>query len=775
MPLRRTFIFIFFTVLSIVSVSQTASIRGFVYTKEDGEPSIYTLVFLKGTSYGVSSDVNGYYSISNVPPGKYILMVTAIGYDTIRENIAVKSGDVITKKLFLVKSSLQLNTVEISAEATSKKTDARVSVISITPKDVNRIPSVGGTADIAQYLQVLPGVVFTGDQGGQLYIRGGSPIENKLLMDGMIIYNPFHSIGLFSVFDMDIIRNANIYTGGFGAQYGGRLSSIMDFTTRDGNKKRFSGKVIISPFVGSLLLEGPIFKAKTENDADGSFIVSAKTSYLPETSKLLYSYANPAGLPFSFTDIYGKVSFNTSNGSKLNLFGCHYDDQVNYPNLADFNWNENGFGGNFVTIPTGSPVLVQGNFAYSNYNINLTTPNSTGPSSSSIGGFNMSTNLTYYLSRRNTMTFGVEVVDYSTNFGFYNAVNDQITQQDNSAEFGAYLSYKFLSKNEKLLIEPSFRLQYYATLQQVSPEPRLDIKYNLSDKLRFKFAGGFYSQNLVSATSEQDVVNLFYGYLSSPDPGTMTNTLKNQDGTVSNLNSRLQTANHIIFGFEYDLLKHLDLNVEAYRKNYTQLIVLNPFKIYQLGTPNEPEIQTQDFLAETGMAQGLDLTMKYDYRHFYFWLTYSLAYVNVWDGYNLYFPSYDRRNTINLVSAYTFGKDLNWEVNARWTFGSGFPFTPTAGYYEQLQFNAVNTNYTATNGMLSVLYGDINSARLPTYHRLDISIKRRIELSEHRRLEIIAGATNVYDRENIFYYDRISNQRVNQLPIIPTLTASLTF
>jgi len=109
--------------------------------------------------------------------------------------------------------------------------------VKITPKDIGQIPSIGGQPDLAQYLQVMPGVVFTGDQGGELYIRGGSPIQNKVLLDGVTIYKAFHSIGLFSVFETDIIRNADIYTGGFGAEYGGRISSVMDITTRDGNSR----------------------------------------------------------------------------------------------------------------------------------------------------------------------------------------------------------------------------------------------------------------------------------------------------------------------------------------------------------------------------------------------------------------------------------------------------------------------------------------------------------------------------------------------------------
>ncbi len=199
-----------------------------------------------------------------------------------------------------------------------------ISVNTITPREINQIPTVGGEPDIAQYLQVLPGVISTGDQGGQLYIRGGSPVQNKVLLDGMIIYNPFHSIGLFSVFDADIIRNAEVYSAGFNSQYGGRVSSIMDITSRDGNKKRTSGKISANTFLAKILLEGPLGGRKKDSLNEvvkTSYILSAKSSYLPTTSKFLYTYANKEGLPFGFNDIYGKISLSSANGSKINVFG----------------------------------------------------------------------------------------------------------------------------------------------------------------------------------------------------------------------------------------------------------------------------------------------------------------------------------------------------------------------------------------------------------------------------------------------------------------------
>jgi hypothetical protein len=271
-----------FTFISISLFAQKGDIRGFVYDKDNGEPIMFCNVIIEGLAIGTATDVNGFFNISGVPAGSQTLLVTYIGYDTLRQSVSLKNKQILNQKLEISSSSVQIETVTVSADRQEMKSEVKVSVTKITPKDIKIIPAIGGEPDLAQYLQVLPGVVFTGDQGGQLYIRGGSPIQNKVLLDGMIVYNPFHSIGLFSVFDTDIMRNADIYTGGFGAQYGGRISSIMDITTRDGNKNRLSGKVATSSFGSKLMLEGPLFK----KGGNSSFIMSAKTSYLDRVQRL---------------------------------------------------------------------------------------------------------------------------------------------------------------------------------------------------------------------------------------------------------------------------------------------------------------------------------------------------------------------------------------------------------------------------------------------------------------------------------------------------------
>lgn len=756
-----------------ISFAQTGTIRGFVYLKDSGEPVLFTNVILKGTTIGNATDVNGYFSITKIPPGTYTLMIAStLGYDTLQEQVTVKAGDILNKKLLLVKSNVKLKEIEISAEQEAKQTETQVSVNKIDPIVIKKLPTVGGEPDLAQYLQVLPGVIFTGDQGGQLYIRGGSPIQNKVLLDGMIVYNPFHSIGLFSVFDADIIRNADVYSGGFGAEYGGRISSIMDITTRDGNKKRIAGKIAVSPFGAKTLVEGPIIKLKENSKSTASFIISAKTSYLPTTSKLLYSYIDTAGLPFSFNDYYGKVSFNSNNGSKLNLFGFNFNDKVSYKNIQDMNWNSYGGGGNFLLVPQNSPILVSGNFSYSDYKIKL-QPSNSEAKTSGIKGFNMGIGFTYFIGR-NELNYGLDVDGFTTDFDFYNSANRHISQNENTTEIGGYLKYKWISKHKKLLLEPSFRVQYYASLADFSPEPRLSVKYNVTSRIRFKAAGGMYSQNLIAANSDRDVVNLFYGFLSGPD--NLQETFVDQNGNTKDVKHKLQKANHYVAGFEFDLARHLDLNIEGYIKDFKQLTNLNRNKVFDENQTDKPDVLRRDFIVETGKAQGVDVVVKYDYKRFYLWFVYSLGYVTHWDEVETYRPHYDRRHNINIVSSYTFGKNKNWEIDARWNIGSGFPFKPTGGFYEDLDFSdGITTDYTSTNGQLNYFFDNSQTKELPWYHRLDINIKRTFQLFENTKLEAAVGATNVYNRANVFYFDRVAYERVDQLPILPTASIIMTF
>jgi len=755
-----------FMFLPIVAITQNTSIRGFIYEKDSGEPVIFTNVYLLGTNFGGSTDVNGYFTITQIPAGDYTLIVTYLGFDTIREPVSLKAGQIINKRLYMTKSALQLKTFEVSAERQEALKETKTSVMKITPKQISSIPSVG-TPDLAQYLQVLPGIIFTGDQGGQLYVRGGPPIQNKILLDGLVIYNPFHSIGLFSVFETDIMRNVDIFTGGFGAEYGGRISSIMDITTRDGNKTRLIGAVGATTFGSRIILEGPIVKLKPETGTSASFIFAGKNSYLKQSSKLFYNYVDTAGLPFNFTDLYGKLSLNTETGSKINIFGFNFTDNVIYNDIAEFDWENSGLGASFILVPGSTTTLIEGNIGYTDYKITLDDKQG-NPKSSEIEGFNLGLRFSYF-SPVHEVKYGIETVGFKTTFNFMNSANRAIIQEQNTTEIAFYIKDKITLK--KLIIEPSFRLHLYASLSDFSPEPRLAFKYVLSDRVRLKGAGGLYSQNLIAANSDRDVVNLFYGFLSGPD-----NLQDEFDG--EEITHKLQKAQHAIFGIEYDPAKHVTLNIEGYYKYFSQLTNLNRNKVFDDTNEywDKPDYLKKDFIIERGNAYGLDLSVKYDRKKYYFWAVYSLGYINRYDGISDYVPHYDRRHNANLVATFLMGGKQNSELSVRWNFGSGFPFTKNRGHYPLVTFeDGLDTDITTADDELGTLFSNINDGRLPYYHRLDISYKNTQYFTENIKMEIIVGITNVYNRANIFYFDRITKERINQLPIMPSLGLTLRF
>lgn len=747
---------------------QNAVIRGFIYESETGEPVIFTNVYLSKTSLGAASDVNGYFAITKIPAGQYMLMVSYMGFDTLKLPVTLKANDLITKKLYLTKSTFNLEEVNISAARQDKKVETQTSIIKISPRDIQQIPSIGGQPDLAQYMQVLPGVIFSGDQGGQLYIRGGPPVQNKVLLDGMVVYNPFHSIGLFSVFDVDILKNVEVYTGGFGAEFGGRVSSIMDITTRDGNKNRISGKIDVSTFGGKVLLEGPIAKAKTEDDASTSFILSVKNSYLQQSSKVFYSYIDKNGLPYNYLDIYGKISINAANGSKVNFYGFDFSDQVKYKILQDYNWNAYGGGMNFVVIPGKSPVLLEGNLAYSDYKVTL-KETTKSPRTSSISGFNAGFHFTYFLGK-NSLKYGAEISGFKTVFDFFNPINLRVNFTQNTTDPSVYVKFKW--NTGKFVIEPGFRFQYYASLSEVSLEPRFAMKYNLSNHVRLKMAAGLYSQNLVSTTYENDVVSLFYGFISGPDD--LPSKFQGKDVT-----SKIQKSEQIVFGTEIDITKNIYVNIEGYYKYYPQLTTLNRNKLYDDNTQNfdKPDILKKDFIIETGDAEGVDVSVKYDINRFHFWAVYSLCFIHRNDGISTYVPTYDRRHNVNLTSTFLFGKHKSWELDARWNYGSGFPYTQTGGYYEQVNFQNIGSNYVNQNGQLGIIYAGFNQARLPYYSRFDLNLKKTFlfGLKKNTKFEINAGITNALNQDNIFYVDRVTNEKIYQLPLMPSVGLSFSF
>lgn len=759
-----------------VSALGQCTVKGVLFDEKNGEAIPFANVVLDGTGHGCATDINGFFLINKVPEGKYTLKVKYVGYEEYSEEVTLVKNKIVTKTIHLKPAAQMLKAVEITdSKKEERQMQTQVSVQKITSSQIQQMPSIGGTADLAQYMQVLPGVSSTGDQGGQLYIRGGSMIQNLTLLDGMIVYNPFHSIGLYSIFETDVILNANIYTGGFGAEYGGRMSSVMDITTRDGNKRHHSGKIGLNTFGGSLILEGPLKRENSKSKSTISYLLTAKNSYLSKTSKIFYKYID-GGLPFDFLDLYGKLSFNSGTGSKLNIFGFRFDDQVlGYQAIADYHWQNYGAGTNF-TLVTGASAILEGCVAYSNYTITL-DDGSSDKKFSEIGGFNATMQITNFIGT-DKLKYGFSIEGYTTDYQYINEYKKRISQHEPSTNISLFATYKWHAG--KWLIDPGIRLMYYATLAEPSLEPRLAAKYNITSDLRLKLAGGLYSQIFLDARSDNDIVNLFSGFLTGSADLNKPDTFKGEQRDC------VQKAKHLVVGLEYDLTEHITLNAEFYYKYFDQLLNANRDKMYDDGNISDyadpsspyfkPEYLRKDYIIEEGMATGLDFSARMDLERLYLWATYSLGYVERTNEVQTYTPHYDRRHTVNLLATYALGEWREWEISGRWTFGSGYPFTETQGVFQRLFFpSSIGSDYTTENGDYDIYYGELYKGRLPSYHRLDLGVKRKFSLGAHSILELNLSATNVYSRENIFYFNRATFERVNQLPILVCFGATMTF
>lgn len=783
----KSILFSFFLLLSLSSFAQYAQIRGKV-SNENGDPLIAaTVIIEKPELIGAYTDDDGIFAFDKMEAGTYEIKAAYFGYDTTLVTVSVEAGSVKTLQIVLHDGITATEEVVITGGKVGKieKTELKTSVTEITPEQVKIIPSVGAP-DLAQYLQLLPGVVFTGDQGGQLYIRGGTPIQNMVLLDGMVIYSPFHSLGLFSVFDIDYIRTTDVYTAAFPAKYGGRVSSIMDIKTRNGSLKQFHAKVNANPFSSGVLLEGPLIKSKKEG-AGVSYMVSAKNNYIDKTSPILYPYVKnnadttTKGLPYNFMDIYGKLSF-TDGISYANVFGFKHGDNVNYKFPANVGWNSFGGGANFQLLPDGASAIITGNFAYSSYKSELNTTDETFPRQSSINGFNGGIQTSYIFNKINQLNFGMTVLGFNTNYLFTNSFGYITSQEKSNTEAALYVSYKhvFLDKNvsystrmdksfERIVLEPSIRLHYFNDQQYFSPEPRLRTKFNFN-RFSLSASSGIFAQNILSAQSDKDVVNIFQGFLSSPERDS-TNTM--------------QHAYHGVLGAEFELVKNLSTAVEGWYKGFSQILNTNRDKLF----PEDP-----NFVLEKGRAFGVDVILKYATANTYLYATYGWAKVTRTDAKITYNPVFDRRHTLNLVAAYKYGRfeavsengravrsrftESKWEASGRFTMGSGFPFTQTQGYTPKNDFldNGSQTDYTTQNPALgTILSSDFNGGRLPYYHRFDISAKRRFVFNNRMMLELNASLINVYNRRNIFYFDRVRYVPVYQLPVLPSFGISFTY
>jgi len=763
-PRHGFLISLFWFLTSGLSFAQSGAVNGFVRDAKDGEPLAFCNVYLDKTDFGAATNAKGYYYIGHVPEGKYQLVASFVGYKNMTRSVSVGPNQTVNMDLELSPGAIELGEVKVTAERARFEREVEVSAVRLDTKQLQFLPKVGGEADLFRTIQLLPGVVSTSDFSNRLYIRGGSPDQNLILLDGITVYNPSHLFGLFSPFIEDAVSDATLLAGGFPAKYGGRLSSVLDVTTKEGDSKEFTGDASASMIAAQGLVQGPIPGPKSEGDSlngafrpSGSYLIAGRRTYLPD---ILLKAFGVDGLGYYFYDLMGKANYEPWKDSRFTLTGLGAEDVLDFWDPSNANglkanlaWGNRGvslrWNRVFTPILYGEVVGAWSNF-YSSFNVNFGTPD-TIKMATGLTDLTLKSDLTWYETDRLTSDFGLDCRFTRTNLSFQYDTTAFGTA-DTLWPLAAYVDEKWEIVPDKLFLKPGFRLSYYTKGRRIAPEPRLGLKYLPAKNTAFDLAVGRYTQPMVTLNSTDAVLSIYDMWLP-----------------VQSYQS-LPTAYHAIAGVEQWLKRDVVFSLEGYYKDYQNLLETRYGDYF---TPPE------SLLAANGYSYGADLMLRKTEGWVNGWVSYSYMWTRRTAGGESYFPAYDRRSTVNLVLSFPH---LFWgmDVSAKWTLGTGLPYSGDIGYYPEYQYRPADPNWWRRPEWVFI-NGPRDAFRYPVYHRLDAGVTKAWQ-KKWGEISAFLDVTNVYNAKNVLlYYWEIGKDglpvrhSIGMIPILPTLGVKVRF
>ena len=724
-------------VLATSAAAQTGSIRGFVVDASDGQPLIGVNVFATpagGEGRGASTDVDGLYTIPDLPVGEYAIRVTYIGYATLRDTVQVTSG-IVSLSYEIVPSAVELGGVDVSAERPGGAADVTAGLQRIQPRDIELVPAPDVSGDLANYLTTLPSVVTTGDQGGQLFIRGGEPSQNQVRLDGIPIYQPFHLLGFYSAFPSDIVSGVDFSAGGYGARYGGFLSSVLDVTARTGNKRGFESNGAASPFLVSFGAEGPIA------GDDVSMLVSGRRAVVEPVGSQVVGRE----LPFEFSDVFGKVHARLSPESQISFTGLRTADDgivgdLDSPGVARLQWTNTGAGFRLLYLPEQLDLTADVVLSYSLHD--MQQGDDQLGRSSTIERTGAEFQLTH-TTRLAVINFGGSLEAFSLDAALEGLFSDFTTDKQTVTEVAGFIEPELTFG--PLELRPGLRITSAPSERAVFVEPRGRAVLELGAH-RLSAAAGRYHQSLVGLTDRRDATSLFTAWTSAPD-------------------GRTPTGSHLIGGYKVRPVAGVDFAVEAFYKTFENLSV---------GEFTSTPTFTTALRRAEGAAAGGDARLELNGRLGSLSMTYALtsvryrtsspAYVVYYGSEELaYRPGHDRRHQVSVFGATELA---GFNLSARWQFGSGLPFSQALGFDRFLYIGDGPIDPLTDGGEARVLYDEPFAARLPTYHRFDLSVDREFTAGP-ATVTAQLGLINAYDRRNLLAFDVFTLKRTDQLPFFP--------
>jgi hypothetical protein len=736
--LLKTFsIFLIFS--SIILSQSSGQLRGIVTDSLSSESLLFANVLIKELNIGTSTDEHGYYFIPSLPANNnYSLVVSYVGYSTKTLSIVIVPNKITEVNIKLSPINVELQTIETIGQSIVEKNAPDIGLQKISIKELQSLPK-GVETDVFRSLAYVPGINFTGDVSARYYVRGSDNNQNLILLNGTTIYNPFHALGLFSVIDPSMIKDIKLYKGGFPSEYGGRLSSVMDLITIDGNRNKYSAQSSISFLTGSAMVEGPI--------PNGSFVITGRRSYNP---RILKNFLNDKTVPFDFYDASAKLNYSNSDfieGAKFVIHSFFSKDKVNNENLLkeDFSWENNAFGLSWFQV-YDNPMFSEYDISFSNFKGEV-IPNFSNAraAKNELQDITFKSKYTYLYNNKDEILFGTQITSFRTSLLLENNEGLFSKLSENKTNFSVFLKYKFL-QYENLGVEIGSRYNLAGISKNGSNyiEPRVSFTFKPFTGLSIKGAWGKYQQEITTISDENEVISLFDPFVIVPDY------------------LKTPRATHYSLGMETNLFSNWKLSSEIYYKDLSNITALNPNKNFETD---------HDLISADGESYGLEFFSTFIFEPMQFTASYTLSYAYKEENKWLYYPKYDSRHYFNLMLETNLGK--GWKTSVAWIYKTGLPFTQTVGFYEKLFLSDFRNDWDIySNYFPFSILGDKNIGRLPNYHRMDITISKELQIG-FANFSIDASIINLYDRKNIFYFDRATGEQVNMLPFLPTLSIKI--
>lgn len=726
---------------SVPLIAKPATISGFVRSGRTGETLTGATVYPKDNpTRGITTNSYGYFSLT-LPDGSYEIVVQYLGYKPRTINVDLKEN--VTINIDLEEESIALKEVTITGERSSNNVVSGESASKINIREIQTIPVILGEKDILKTIQLLPGVSPAGEGNAGFYVRGGSIDQNLILLDEAPVYNPSHLLGFFSTFNSDAIKDITLYKGGFPAEYGGRLSSVVDIKMNDGNNKEFHISGGIGLIASRLAIEGPILKNR------GSFMITARRTYADLVLKLLPrsltdSLASKATL--YFYDVNIKANYQLTGKDRL-YFSCYLGrDNFGLEGSLGLNW------GNITATTRWNHVISDKIFSNTslifsryNYNFNVEVGNKTMKVLSQIQDWNLKEDFHYYLNSRNTIKFGFNSIYHTfvpsrvdstvffhirsmdNRYAMENALylsNEQTITRHLKATYGLRYSlfssigpgtvYTYDEVSDVVDSTTYPKGKIFNTYGGLEPRVLLNLIINDSNSVKASYARTRQYIHLLSNTTSSTPFDLW---------------------VPSNINILPELADQYTLGYFRNFFRNmLETSVEVYYKTMQNQIDYRNFANLILNNKVESQL-----VFGKGWGYGAEFMIRKKYGKLTGWISYTISrtqrqFKDINDG--IPFPAkQDRPNNLAIVGIWEINPHLT--LSATWIYYSGNAVTFPSGRY-------------VIDGNVVPYYTERNGYRMPDYHRLDIGVTWQRKKFKKFESNWNFSIYNVYARENAY-------------------------